>query len=145
MGVITHCSNEERSRTENQPSVHVVAVKPGMIRVGIEAPVSESVGLARVSDPSQVSLSCQDGLNAEVHPGLLRIRTLLQRRLHIAQQGLDEAKTLAATQPERASFLMAQVQEDLGMLQDRIRFEVDKLCPEIPGASRSFDSPTTRS
>jgi hypothetical protein len=68
------------------------------------------------------------------------MKQMLHQRLRIAQRGLDEAQQLARTEPETAYVLMAKVNEDLTMLQKRIRTEVEKLCPLLPTPEQDFDT-----
>ena len=56
---------------------------------------------------------------------------MLNRRLEIVRKGLTEAQELAVRQPEDASRLLARVEEDLCLLQRRLRAEVEKIGPLV--------------
>ena len=122
-----------------QASIQVVAIRPGMVRLGIDAP--EDLRILREELPDRlVEWGPSSEEEADPRHGLMQMKQMLQQRLRIAQRGLDEAQQLATTEPETASVLMAKVNEDLTMLQQRIRTEVEKLCPLIPAPEQDFDS-----
>jgi carbon storage regulator CsrA len=107
-------------------AVQVVGIKPGLVRLGIEAPDRVRVLRAEVPDREAewgrpAEKENETGLDLE------RLNQLLYRRLEIARRGLNHARQLAGEKPEDASVLLEKVNEDLYMLQRRMKSEVAKV------------------
>src|SRR5690349_3214102 len=122
MLVLSRRLNEKLLFPGLQTSVQVVSIKPGVVRLGIQAP--SEVRVLREEGPDRASNWGPDP-DEETSPSLslVRINQLLNRRLEIARRGLSHAQELAADQPEDASVLLEKVDEDLHMLQRRLQLE----------------------
>lgn len=125
MLVLSRRLNEKLLFPGLQTSIQIIGIKPGLVRLGIDAP--EEVRVLREEVPDR---QAEWGL-PPTGPGawpldLAQINQMLNRRLEIARRGLNQARQLAGSQPEDASELLEKVNEDLCMLQRRLRLEVAK-------------------
>jgi len=128
MLVLSRRLNEKLLFPGLQTSIQIIGIKPGLVRLGIQAP--DEVRVLREEVPDR---EAEWGL-APAEPGtpaldLVQINQMLNRRLEIARRGLNHARQLADSQPEDASVLLEKVNEDLSMLQRRLRLEVEKAGP----------------
>ncbi len=130
MLVLTRRLNERLLFPGLHTAIQVVSIKPGLVRLGIEAP--EEVRVLREEVPDRVA---QWGPAPEEelvpHVNLVQLNQMLNRRLEILRRGLTEAQELAVKQPEDASQLLARVKEDLCLLQRRLQAEVEKIGPLV--------------
>jgi carbon storage regulator CsrA len=105
-------------------TVEVVAIQPGSVRLGIEAP--EGVRVLRQGIPdrgAEWGPAPEDG----VAPALNRVKHLLDRRLEIARRGLDELRQhLQGGRTAEAEAVLNNLDEDLHLLRRRFRREVEK-------------------
>jgi carbon storage regulator CsrA len=130
MLVLTRRINERLLFPGLHTTIQVVSIKPGLVRLGIDAP--EEVRVLREEVPDRVA---QWGPPPEEEQcpsvNLVQLNQMLNRRLEIVRKGLTEAQELAVRQPEDASRLLARVEEDLCLLQRRLRAEVEKIGPLV--------------
>ncbi len=132
MLVLTRRLNERLLFPGLHTTIQVVSIKPGLVRLGIDAPEGVRVLREEVPDraaewgPSPEEEACPS-LN------LVQLNQMLNRRLEIVRKGLNEAQELAVKQPEESSQLLARVQEDLCLLQRRLQAEVEKIGPLVRG------------
>jgi len=134
MLVLTRRLNERLLFPGLHTTIQVVSIKPGLVRLGIEAP--EEVRVLREEVPDRAA---QWGPAPEEEQcprvNLVQLNQLLNRRLEILRRGLSEAQELAVKQPEDASRLLARVEEDLCLLQRRLQAEVERIGPLVTGES----------
>src|SRR5262245_341904 len=106
-------------------TIEVVAIQPGAVRLGIQAP--EEVRILRETLPDRVAEWGPDPATEEQPPTLLQVGQLLDRRLEIAHKGLDELrKLLLADRAEDAETVLERLDEDLRLLRRRVQREVEK-------------------
>jgi carbon storage regulator CsrA len=115
-------------------SVQVVAIQPGVVRLGIDAP--EEVRVLRQGIPDRVA----EWGPAPVSPGdetpstLLQLDGLVQKRLEIARRGLEEARRhLGDGRAEDAEVVLGRLDEDLYLLRRRLHQEVEQAAPRAAG------------
>jgi carbon storage regulator CsrA len=109
-------------------SIEVVAIQPGTVRLGIEAP--EEVRILRQGLPDRVAEWGPDPAAQADPPTLLQISQLLDRRLEVARKGLEELRTrLRGGEAEDAETLLDKLDEDLHLLRRRLVREVEKTAP----------------
>jgi carbon storage regulator CsrA len=108
-------------------SIEVVAIQPGSVRLGIEAP--EEVRILRQALPDRVAEWGPDPAAEEQPPTLLQISQLLDRRLEIAHKGLEELRNRLRRGDEDAEIILDKLDEDLHLLRRRLVREVEKTAP----------------
>jgi len=137
MLVLTRRVNERLLFPGLHTTIQVVSIKPGLVRLGIDAP--EEVRVLREEVPDRAA-QWGPAPEEEECPSLNldQLNQLLNRRLEIARKGLSEAQELAVRQPEDASQLLARVQEDLCLLQRRLQAEVEKIGPLVRGEAEEL-------
>ncbi len=130
MLVLTRRLNERLLFPGLHTAIQVVSIKPGLVRLGIEAPAEVRVLREEVPDRvAQWGPSPEEEQNPSLN--LVQFNQMLNRRLDIVRKGLSEVQALAIKQPEDASQLLARVEEDLSLLQRRLRSEVEKIGPLV--------------
>ena len=107
-------------------SIEVVAIQPGSVRLGIEAP--EEVRILRQALPDRVAEWGPDPAAEDQPPTLLQISQLLDRRLEIAHKGLAELRS-RLRRGEDAEIILDKLDEDLHLLRRRLVREVEKTAP----------------
>jgi carbon storage regulator CsrA len=108
-------------------SVQVVGIRPGIVRLGIEAPDDVRVLREEVPDRAAEWGPEPEAEFSEAPPTLVRINQLLKKRLEIARLGLTElCAHLSAGHDEDASSTLARLDEDLDMLRKRVQREVER-------------------
>lgn len=104
-------------------TVRVVSIQPNAVRLGVEAPAEVRVLTGEAADR---------GLrpSAGEPPTLLQLDRLVQERLEIARLGLAELRRrIGAGQDADAEILLNKIDEDLDLLQRRVRREVEAAAP----------------
>jgi carbon storage regulator CsrA len=100
-------------------SVEVVALQSGTVRLGIDAP--EHVRVLRDSLPDRATEWGDE-------PTLHQINRLMEKRLEIARQGLDELRQhLQGGRTDDAQQVLEKIDEDLHLLRRRVRREVEQM------------------
>jgi len=101
-------------------SVEVVGLPSGAVRLGIDAP--EHVRVLRDALPDRLREWGAD------EPTLHQINGLMEKRLEITRQGLDELRQhLQNGDTEDAEAVLDKIDEDLLLLRRRVRREVEQL------------------
>jgi carbon storage regulator len=113
-------------------AVRVVAIKPGVVRLGIEAPPDVAVWREEVQERLAEWEVPQSPAPRQADSGAAA-RRLVHNRLRVADVGLDLlARQLQAGQVEDALATLATVREDLRMLEGRLEEGVSKPPPPAP-------------
>lgn len=110
---------------ESHTTIEVVAIQSGSVRLGIRAP-----------EDTRILRECLPGRSGEWlpveepvadSPSLPMLQKMLEKRLEIAREGINEAREkLRAGFEEDARVLLEKVDEDLHLLRRRIRREFEK-------------------
>lgn len=115
--------NDKVHLPDIEATIEVVAVQAGTVRLGISAPEGLRVVREGVSD-RQPTWSPEVG---EDTVSLSDIQRLMDKRLEIAREGLNEARQhLRAGQEADARLIIEKVDEDLHLLRRRLRREFEK-------------------
>jgi carbon storage regulator CsrA len=107
-------------------SVQVIAIKPGLVRLGIAAP--PEVTVLRDEVKSRRLQASAPGTHGAVGPfSSPEISRMLQNRLHITSVGLEHLRRqLQAGEAADAEATLASLEEDLHLLRQRLRYEIAK-------------------
>ena len=98
-------------------TVEIVALQSGTVRLGIDAP--ENVRVLRDNLPER-----NGGQAATLH----QLNKLVEKRLEITRQGLDELRQhLAQGLSENAEAILERIDEDLLLLRRRVRRELEQM------------------
>jgi carbon storage regulator CsrA len=125
MLVLSTRTNEKILLPDVNTSIEVVAIQSGTVRLGIHAP--EDMRVLRESIPDRQAEWGPVELPADEMPSLPMLRRLMEKRLDIAREGINEARQmLRAGFEEDARVILEKVDEDLHLLRRRIRREFDK-------------------
>ena len=82
------------------------------------------------SSASQCSSRVPHGVEVRVPAGAPPVHQLVQKRLEISRRGLTELRgRLAAGAAEEAAVLLSKIDEDLRLLQWRVRREAERTAP----------------
>jgi len=121
-------------------SVQVVGIKPGQVRLGIEAP--EEVRVLREEVPDRVAEwgPAPEPEFSEGPPALIRLNQLLKKRLEIARRGLSEVRAHLRAGRD-AGETLAHLEEDLQSLQLRFQREVERTSFLLPVADAEDNTP----
>jgi carbon storage regulator CsrA len=126
MLVLSRRLNEKLVFPAFQTSVEVTAIHPGGVRLGVEAPPEVCV-LTEEAAAREVRGSAAP---TDRPPTLLQIDQLVQKRLEIARLGLTELRRRVRRGDEfDAEAILDQLDEDLHLLQRRVRREAGKAMP----------------
>src|ERR1700722_9768854 len=130
MLVLSRRLNEKLLFPGLHTTIQVVSIKPGMVRLGIEAP--EEVRVLREEVPDRTA-NWGPPSEEENNPSLnlVEMNQWLTRRLDIVRKGLSEVRDLPNGKAEDASQLLARVDEDLALLLRRLQVEVEKIGPVV--------------
>jgi carbon storage regulator CsrA len=125
MLVLSTRLNEKILMPETNTAVEVVAIQGTTVRLGISAP--EEVRILRQGIPDRVAEwgppASEDSL-----PSLQNIKKLIDKRLEIAREGINQARQcLRNGQEDDARVLLEKIDEDLHLLRRRVRREVEKV------------------
>ena len=127
MLVLTRRPNETLVFPGFHTSVQVVSVQPNAVRLGVEAPPEVRV---LTGEAAERGLRATAGPSADEPATLLELDQLVQKRLDIARLGLSELRRRTeAGREEEADRILGKIDEDLNMLQRRLRREVEKAAP----------------
>jgi sRNA-binding carbon storage regulator CsrA len=98
-------------------TIEIVALQSGTVRLGIDAP--EQVRVLRDSLPER-----NGGEAATLH----QLNKLVEKRLEITRQGLDELRRyLEQGLNENAEVILERIDEDLHLLRRRVRRELEQM------------------
>ena len=106
-----------------EATIEVLAIQGRTVRLGVSAP--DKVRVVREGRPERKgSWKPEVG---EDPATLADIERLMDKRLEIAREGLNEARlVLRAGDVDQASLIMEKVDEDLHLLRRRLRREFEK-------------------
>jgi carbon storage regulator CsrA len=131
MLVLSRRVDEKILLPDLETSIQVVHIRGGVVRLGIEAPPEVRVLREEVKDHGPTPAAHRGLIPApcaETVPPLtlLQINQLLNKRLAIARQGLNEVHSrLSSGNSEEAASILDKLDEDLHMLQRRLQREVE--------------------
>lgn len=102
-----------------QATIEIVGIKPGTVRLGIQAPKNVSVLREEIPDRAREWNSEPAPVAADAE--LRRLQELVRNRLRIAAKGLEQATArIEAGSPTEAAGLIERLAEDLRMLERRL-------------------------
>ncbi len=106
-----------------EATIEVVAIQGGTVRLGIAAPDEVRVVREAVSE-RKAAWTPEVG---EEPASIADIQRLMDKRLEIAREGLNEARQyLRAGDEESAGMIIEKIDEDLHLLRRRLRREFEK-------------------
>jgi carbon storage regulator CsrA len=127
MLVLTSRLHEKIMMPENRTTIEVVAIQPGAVRLGIDAP--PDVRILREAIPDRVAEWGPEDAPAS-SPSMQQVNQLIQKRLEIARHAVSEIRThLRGDDHEDVQVLLERLDEDLRLLRRRVRREVEKNGP----------------
>jgi carbon storage regulator CsrA len=142
MLVLSRRLNEKILFPGFETAVQVVDIKPGIVRLGIDAPEEVRVLREEVPDRAAEWGSANEPEFTEAPPTLVRLNQLLKKRLAIARLGLSEVHAhLNAGQEDDADSTLARLHEDLDMLQRRVQREVERTSLLTPAPDTDDETP----
>lgn len=113
-------ANEKILFPDVATSIEVVAIQAGSVRLAIRAPEHTHIVRENSQEPPA-------GPAAEEAVSPPMLKRLLEKRIDIAREGIDQARQkLRAGLEEEAKVLLEKVDEDLHLLRRRIRREFEK-------------------
>lgn len=125
MLVLSTRLNEKILLPDVNAAIEVVAIQSGTVRLGISAP--EELRILRENVQDKVAEWGPDPDAEERTPTMQDVKRLIDKRLEIAREGINEArKCLRNGQEEDARVLLEKIDEDLHLLRRRVRREVEK-------------------
>jgi carbon storage regulator CsrA len=115
-------------------TVQVVSLKPGVVRLGIEAPPDVTVLRAEVRD--RQAEWAEPAPAAAAHPGaeeeLRQLRRLVRQRLEVARTGLAALeRQIADGRSADAAETLRRIDEDLQLLEGRVDGAARGVAPRI--------------
>jgi carbon storage regulator CsrA len=123
MLVLSRRPNETLVFVGLQTTVHVVSIKKGVVRLGVEAP--EHVRVLRGELPDRDAEWAD--LPPALAPPLPAINSLVEKRLAILRCGLDEIqRSVSADRTEETELLLDKLDEDLRLFRQRLHTEADR-------------------
>jgi sRNA-binding carbon storage regulator CsrA len=117
MIVLTGRLHDKISFPDFDTVIEVVALQPGTVRLGVDAP--EKVRVLRDGLPERTS---------EKQTTLNQLNRLVDKRLEITRQGIEELRQhMELGRTEDAEAVLDKIDEELRLLRRRIRREVESL------------------
>lgn len=135
MLVLSRRLNEKILLPGVQVAVQVVAIKPGAVRLGIQAPPDVTVLREEVPDRAQEWGPAQPAApkEAEAEAQLRQLTQLMRNRTRIARTGLAQLRRqLEAGATAEALETLARLEEDLDLLRQRLDGGVQPPAPRLP-------------
>ncbi len=121
MLVLSRRQNETLVFPGLETTIQVVSIKKGVVRLGIDAP--EHVRVLRGELPDRTT----EWADTPTPTGPPRLNDLVEKRLAIVRQGLDEVqRSVSAASTEEAELLLDKLDEDLHLLRQRLHSETSK-------------------
>jgi hypothetical protein len=115
-------TNDKIHLPEIEATIEVLAIQAGIARLGISAP--DTLRVVRETPSDRHVWNPEVGQEAS---SLADIRRMLDKRLEIAREGLNEMRAyLGAGDQESAEMILEKVDEDLHLLRRRLRREFEK-------------------
>src|ERR1700732_3458761 len=108
--------------------VQVVSIRPGSVRLGIEAPPEVVVLREELQNrTAQWGAPVPDGLDGSAEAKLQKLTELLRKRLKVTAAGLAALQEqLQAGVVDEAQAILAEIGDDLHLLEHRVADEVEK-------------------
>jgi carbon storage regulator CsrA len=121
-----------------QAAVQVVAIKPGVVRLGIDAPQDVVVLREEVQDRQREWGTPEPALTPRpTEGGLQQFNTLLRNRLKVTDTGLELLRRqMLAGLTDMAEETLAKIQDDLQLLRRRFDGEAENPTPGPKGKMR---------
>jgi carbon storage regulator CsrA len=118
-----------------QTAVQVLSVKKGQVRLGIEAPPDVEVLREELKDRAVERIS--SGSDNRALPSKIReLNHLLRNRLNVAGLGFEVIRRhMRASRIAEAEAILAKIEEDFQLLQERIEDEAENIQPRRPSSS----------
>jgi septation ring formation regulator EzrA len=115
-------ANDKIHLLDIEATIEVMAVQNGTARLGIAVP--DTVRVVRETPGDRQNWAPEVG---EEGASLADIRRMLDKRLEIAREGLNEMRELLqAGDAETAQLILEKVDEDLHLLRRRLRREFER-------------------
>ena len=115
-------TNDKIHLLDIEATIEVLAIQNGTARLGIAAP--DTVRVVRETPGDRQNWAPEVG---EEGASLGDIRRMLDKRLEIAREGLNEMRQLLrAGDAETAQLILEKVDEDLHLLRRRLRREFER-------------------
>lgn len=127
MLVLSRRPNEKIVFPATHTSVQVVSIKPGVVRLGIDAPPDVQVLREEIHD-RVAQWRAPEGQDSSpgVQSKFRELNHLLRNRFHVARLGLAVVRRqLQAGQTEDAEATLTKIEEDFELLQKRLKGEVE--------------------
>lgn len=113
-----------------QIAIQVVSIKSGAVRLGIDAPRDVTILREEVQDRAAEWGAAEPP--DERSAGLDELNRLVSNRLHVTERGLEVLhRQLQTGRTQEAESTLAKIQEDLHLLQQRLKREVAQ-APPLP-------------
>jgi carbon storage regulator CsrA len=127
MLVLTRRLQETIVFPASQTTVQIVSIQPHAVRLGVEAPPEVRV---LTGEAAERGIRPAGEAPPNEPPSLIQLDQLVQKRLAVARLGLTELRRrLDCEQDEDAEIVRQKIDEELHMLQRRVRREVEKTTP----------------
>jgi carbon storage regulator CsrA len=128
MLVLSRRLNEKIVLPGIKTAVQVVSIRPGSVRLGIEAPPEVVVLREELQNrTAQWGAPVPDGLDGSAETKLQKLTELLRKRLKVTAAGLAALQEqLQAGLVDEAQAILAEIGDDLHLLEHRVADEVEK-------------------
>jgi two-component system, OmpR family, response regulator len=108
-------------------AVQVVSIKPGIVRLGVEAPPNIVVLREELQERTAQWSAPASEANASAEAKLQRLMELLRKRLKVTAAGLAALQQqLEAGLVEESQAILSEIGDDLHLLEERVAEEVEK-------------------
>jgi carbon storage regulator CsrA len=101
-------------------AIEVVAIKAGVVRLGIQAPPEVTILREEVPNRSMEEGASPAAPAAAVETALRQVQQLVRTRLALACKGLEQARRFLPGAPVNADTIVEHVEEDLRLLLERM-------------------------
>ena len=110
-----------------ETTIQVVAIKKGVVRLGIDAPAHVRVLRGEIPDRDTEWANQPAEPVLPTAPPLPSLNALVEKRLAIFRQGLDEVqRSMSSAHTEEAKLLLDKLDEELHLLRQRLQRETVK-------------------
>jgi septation ring formation regulator EzrA len=115
-------ANDKIHLLEIEATIEILAIQGGTARLGVSAP--DTVRVVRETPTNRQTWAPEVG---EEPTSLADVRRMLEKRLEIAREGLNEMRLLLqAGDTQAAQQILEKVDEDLYLLRRRVRRELEQ-------------------
>jgi carbon storage regulator CsrA len=120
MLVLSRRENETLVFPGLETTIQVVGIRKGVVRLGIDAPEHVRVLRGEIPDRNKEWSPAPK----KVTPPLPRLNQLVEKRLAILRQGLDEVqRSMSASTTDEAELLLDKLDEEVTLLRQRLHSE----------------------